>query len=153
MHFDPPEPQGYIQLVEAPWDARRAVLAVLGRDDQELNWAASGITRASLRGRLGSQLALIQQDAVVVPPLIAPPAAPEAAPATGAQPQPTALPSPTAAPRPTPQPVSSQVRPASGSANTASSSRLPWIAVGLALLAGIGGLVFWFSRRQGRGLY
>ncbi len=82
MHFEPPEPQGYIQMAAAPWDARRAVLAVLGRDDQELNWAASGITRATLRGRLGSQLALIQQDSVVVPQLIAPPAAPAAAPLT-----------------------------------------------------------------------
>lgn len=152
MHFDPPEPQGYIQLVAAPWDARRAVLAVLGRDDHELNWAASGLTRASLRNRLGSQLALVQQDAVVVPQLVAPPAAAAAAPLTEApSSEATALPIATALPKPTPPPAFVQVRTPAASANA--SSGLLWAALGLALLLGVGGLVLWVSRRQRHGLY
>jgi hypothetical protein len=155
MHFAPPTPQGYLQLVAAPWDARRAVLTVLGRNDQELNWAASGLTRASLRSRLGSQLALIQQDVVVVPQLIAPPALPTAAPVAGAsapgtapRPVATAAALPTAAPQP-PTQVSAPPR----SADTPLSRYGMWLVLGLVLALGVGGLVGWLNWRQGHGLY
>ncbi len=71
MHFAPPEQQGYLQIVPAPWNTRRVVLLVLGRDDQELSWAASGLTDSALRRQLSGELALVQADVVITPQLIA----------------------------------------------------------------------------------
>src|SRR5690606_10394368 len=76
MSFNPPETQGYVQIAASPWNVQRAVLTLLGRDSKEVGWAASGISRSSLRNRLRSQLALIQQDTSVVPQLILPTAVP-----------------------------------------------------------------------------
>jgi Bacterial cellulose synthase subunit len=161
MNFDPPAAQGYIELIAAPWDVRRAVLLVLGRDEQELSWAASGLTRSSLRGQLGSQLALIQQDVVVVPQLIAPPASLAASPAAGessggaaSRPIATAAARPTPVPQPAPvvQPAA-QVGTPQRSTDTPLGRYGAWLALGLILSLGVGGLIGWLNWQQGRGLY
>jgi hypothetical protein len=146
MSFNPPETQGYVQIAASPWNAQRAVLTLLGRDSKEVGWAASGISRSSLRNRLRSQLALIQQDTSVVPQLILPTAVPTM--------QPTAMPEPT----PTAQAVAPPSDGGSGTivAPQGSSSLLSspwtWLSLLAALLILGGGAWFW-RNQQRSGLY
>lgn len=149
MHFNPPESQGYLELVAAPWDARRAVLAVLGRNNTEVTWAASGVTRSSLRNRLSSQLALIQQDSVAIPELIVQPVAPQAQ--VTPTPEPTVMATATAAPEPTRTPIVTPTQ--SNNSGRSNRSMLLWAALGGVALLALGGFAFWVSRQQKRGLY
>jgi hypothetical protein len=149
MHFNPPESQGYLELVAAPWDARRAVLAVLGRNNTEVTWAASGVTRSSLRNRLSSQLALIQQDSVAIPELIVQPVAPQ--PQVTPTPEPTVMATATPEPEPTRTPIATPAQ--SNNSGRSNRSTLLWAALGGVALLALGGCAFWVSRQQKRGLY
>lgn len=50
---------GNLQLLNAPWNRQRIVLAVLGSSDEGLNWATEALTVPDLRARLGGTFALV----------------------------------------------------------------------------------------------
>lgn len=56
---------GYIELLSAPWDSNRIVLAVLGSTDEGLQWAGNALTTPALRGRLEGDFAVINGEQVV----------------------------------------------------------------------------------------
>lgn len=56
---------GYLQLITSPWNAKRAVLAVLGSTDQGLDWAGNALTDPVLRGKLSGNYAVVSNQQVV----------------------------------------------------------------------------------------
>ena len=57
---------GYLELFPAPWSQDRAVLAVLGSTVQGVQWAGVSLTLPELRGQLANNLAIIQEQQIVV---------------------------------------------------------------------------------------
>lgn len=58
------ESVGYVQLLAAPWDEQRAVLAVLGSTEQGLEWAGVALTTPRLRSRLSGNLAIVYEEQI-----------------------------------------------------------------------------------------
>lgn len=82
---------GYLELLPAPWDAERSILAVLGSTPQGLAWAGAALTAPELRGRLAGNYAAVigtQIEASTItlepPPAAMPTPAPAAPPASAA---------------------------------------------------------------------
>lgn len=57
---------GYLELFPAPWNPDRAVLTVLGSDLQGLQWSGLSLVVSELRSKLSSNLAVIQDQQIVV---------------------------------------------------------------------------------------
>lgn len=55
---------GYLQLLAAPWNDERTILAVLGSSDTGLEWAGAALTTPELRGKLAGNLAVVQDEQV-----------------------------------------------------------------------------------------
>lgn len=55
---------GYVQLLAAPWDEQRAVLAVLGSTEQGLSWAGASLTTPKLRSLLSGNLAIVHDQQI-----------------------------------------------------------------------------------------
>jgi hypothetical protein len=55
---------GYIELLAAPWDAQRSVLAALGSTDEGLRWAGAALTMPERRSRLSGNLAVVDDDQI-----------------------------------------------------------------------------------------
>jgi hypothetical protein len=79
---------GYLQLLTAPWNEQRVVLAVLGRSPEGLDAAGQSLIRGALRSRLGGSFALIIDEQIfiggtrlaVAPPEVEAPAVTDPAP-------------------------------------------------------------------------
>jgi hypothetical protein len=56
---------GYLELLEAPWDEERLVLAVLGSNEQGLVWAGNALTVPELSGNLAGDFALVNGEKIV----------------------------------------------------------------------------------------
>lgn len=56
---------GYLELLAAPWNNQRAVLAVLGSTNQGLQWVGAALTVPGLRSQLAGNFAAISGDQVV----------------------------------------------------------------------------------------
>jgi hypothetical protein len=59
-------PVGYLELLSAPWNQERKVLAVLGSTPQGLEWAGSALVTPALRGKLAGNFALVNGEQIVV---------------------------------------------------------------------------------------
>jgi hypothetical protein len=57
---------GYLELLSAPWQGDRAVLAVLGNTDQGVQWAGNALVNPTLRGRLTGNFAVVNAEQVLV---------------------------------------------------------------------------------------
>lgn len=55
---------GYVELLAAPWNAQRAVLAVLGSTDEGLRWAGAALTTPQQRSQLSGNLAIVHRDQI-----------------------------------------------------------------------------------------
>ena len=55
---------GYLELVDSPFGADRAILAVLGNNDQGLVWAGNALTNPELQGDLVGDFAIANDDQV-----------------------------------------------------------------------------------------
>jgi hypothetical protein len=55
---------GYLELLPAPWNNERTVLAVLGSTDQGLIWAGAALTTPKQRGALTGNLAVIHDEQI-----------------------------------------------------------------------------------------
>ena len=55
---------GYLQLLPAPWDGGRMVLAVLGSTDEGLGWAGAALTDTKLRATLSGNLAVVRDQQI-----------------------------------------------------------------------------------------
>lgn len=56
---------GYLELLAAPWQTDRAILAVLGNSDAGLSWSATALTTPRLRSRLAGNFAVITGEQIV----------------------------------------------------------------------------------------
>ena len=57
---------GYLELLPAPWQADRTILAVLGSNPAGLNMAAAALTTSTLRSQLGGDFAVINGTQVLI---------------------------------------------------------------------------------------
>jgi hypothetical protein len=55
---------GYLQLLAAPWNAERTILAVLGSSDTGVEWAGAALTTPELRSKLAGNLAVVQDEQI-----------------------------------------------------------------------------------------
>lgn len=82
---------GNLQLLSAPWNKQRIVLAVLGSSDESLIWAGQALTAPDLRARLGGTFALVVDQQIFLggtrlanlQPVTAPATAPATEPISG----------------------------------------------------------------------
>ncbi|MBU0511539.1 MAG: cellulose biosynthesis cyclic di-GMP-binding regulatory protein BcsB, partial [Chloroflexi bacterium] len=56
---------GYLELLSAPWNNQRAVLAILGSTNQGVQWSGNALTTPRLSGRLTGDFAAINNEQVV----------------------------------------------------------------------------------------
>ena len=57
---------GYLELLPAPWQANRTILAVLGSDADGLKMAAAALTTPALRSQLGGDFAVVNGTQVLI---------------------------------------------------------------------------------------
>jgi hypothetical protein len=55
----------YLELLTAPWNEERTILAVLGNSDESLQWAANALTISSLRARLSGNYAVVNGEQII----------------------------------------------------------------------------------------
>ncbi len=57
---------GYLELLPAPWQSERTILAVLGSTPDGLNMAAAALTTSALRSKLGGDFAVVNGSQVLI---------------------------------------------------------------------------------------
>lgn len=137
---------GYLELLTAPWNQQRLVLAVLGNSQAGVGQAVQALTRGALRSRLGGNFALVAGEQIFIGGTRLAVSAPEA-------PAPTAPPAPAgAAPD---SPAAETPDPAATSTATAPRSAPPLIlalvaslVVMLLVVGGVAGLSAYRRNRQ-----
>jgi cellulose synthase operon protein B len=60
------ESVGYLQLLSAPWNEQRTILAVLGSSDEGIAWAGQALINGDLRARLGGSFALVVNEQIFI---------------------------------------------------------------------------------------
>lgn len=125
----------YLQMITAPWNPERVVVAVLGSDDASLEQATIMLIDPRQRTRLASTLAIIDPQQRVT-------LGNGRAIVTGPSPTPAATVTPVA--EPAAQPTVQPVQPTPVPAQNTSSNNLPLLLVALlAAVIGVGVVVFW----------
>ncbi len=125
----------YLQIVTAPWNPERVVVAALGSDDASIDQATLMLIDPRQRTRLTGTLAIIDPQQRVT-------LGNGRAIVTGPAPMPAATATPVA--EPAAQPTAQPVQPTPVPAQNASSNNVPLLlAVLVAAIIGIGAVVFW----------
>ncbi len=137
---------GYLQLLLAPWNDQRVVLAVLGRSAEGLETASQGLTRGVLRSQLGGNFAIVIDEQIFIGGTRLAVAAPEPEVTAGTDPAPNAT--STAILTDTTQPITTSpgaTAPASGP-----PLLLALVVSVLVMLLIVGGVVGWgfYQRRR-----
>lgn len=125
----------YLQIVTAPWNPERAVVAALGSDDASIEQAMLMLIDPRQRARLTGTLAIIDPQQRVIlgngRTIV-----------TGSAPTPVATATPVA--EPTAQPTVQPVQPAPAPPENASANNTPLLLAALvAAIVGIGAVIFW----------
>lgn len=125
----------YLQIVTAPWNPERVVVAALGSDDASIDQAALMLIDPRQRARLTATLAIIDPQQRVI-------LGNGRAIITGTAPAPAATATPVAEPaaQPTVQPVQPTPAPPG---NASSNNVLLLLAALVAAIVGIGAVIFW----------
>ncbi len=58
-------PQGYVQLLQSPWNGDNVIIVAMGNTTQGMNWAASALVDSNLRSRLAGNFAVVNDTQVV----------------------------------------------------------------------------------------
>lgn len=58
-------PLGYVEFLESPWNAGNVILAVLGNEEQGMNWAASALIDPVLRSQLAGNFAVVNNQQIL----------------------------------------------------------------------------------------
>lgn len=133
---------GYLELLTAPWNEQRVVLAVLGNSPAGLSQAGQALSRGALRSRLGGNFALVTDDQIFIGGTRLAVSSPEQPQASG-----TAATSPVST-----TVVTAPATPGASVPRTGPPLILALVGSVLVMLAVVGGVAGWGVYRRRRGL-